>query len=217
MNTKSDAFEEGTINNCQQFMNSAVQKYTRIIAEEGEFKGSTTTMEEDIIAMLSSTSKKKTTKRKTEDDGEDIDKPPTKSGKGLPPFLTHTKYRQNGKEVPYKVGDEKKFNRTVWYYCDCPNHKEGARWHTFKAEDCRTRKRWMKKEQEAKKEKEKDDQETPSGNLVSEDDSKSSSDKDGTPDVTSDNITALLASAMNLVKDNPVLNDSIADALNHVE
>ena len=88
-------------------MNAAVQKYTRIIAEDGEFKRSTTSLEEDIIAMFGKNSKKQATKRKVEnDDNNGDERPPTKINKGLPSFLTHTKYCQNGKDVLYKVGDE---------------------------------------------------------------------------------------------------------------
>ena len=31
----------------------------------------------------------------------------------------------------------------MFYFCDCPNHRNNVQWHTFEAEECRTRKRWL--------------------------------------------------------------------------
>ena len=39
-----DAFDEGNITMCQNFMNSAVVKYNKIIGKEGQFKGSVTSV-----------------------------------------------------------------------------------------------------------------------------------------------------------------------------
>ena len=67
------------------------------------------------------------------------------------------------------------------------------------------------------KEKNKDEEEPSSANLVSNEGANPANDDKPAPSITSDNVTALLASAMNLVKDNPVLHDTIAEALNQVE
>ena len=66
-------------------------------------------------------------------------------------------------------------------------------------------------------EKSKDEEESSSANLGSNQEADPANDDEPTPSITSDNVTALLASAMNLVKDNPVLHDTIAEALNQVE
>ena len=50
--------------------------------------------------------------------------------------------RKDSKEK-YVVGDKKTHNNQDYYFCDCPNHKNGIHWHKFKAEDCRTRKKWL--------------------------------------------------------------------------
>ena len=62
----------------------------------------------------------------------------------MPPFSKHTYSTKNGKKTPYKIGDKKEWNEKVYHYCDCPNHLHSSHWHTHKAKDCRTRKRWLK-------------------------------------------------------------------------
>lgn len=102
---QADEFDAGAITNSQTFMNSAVQKYNKIMEKRGDFKGSTTSLQEDIVAMLA-TKRTKTTstttaakKRKTT--SQDKDEPPS----ALPPFIKHYKHVVNGKDVKYKVGD----------------------------------------------------------------------------------------------------------------
>ena len=53
MRSKVDAFEEGSILVCQDFMNSATIKYNNIALTKGGFKGSVNTVHEDIVALLS--------------------------------------------------------------------------------------------------------------------------------------------------------------------
>ena len=39
------------------------------------------------------------------------------------------KDRVNG-TIGNKVGYTKTWNKSLWYYCDFPNHRNGMRWHT---------------------------------------------------------------------------------------
>ena len=221
VNSQKDEFNQGNLTNCQDFMNSALLKYNQISLEEGGFNGSVSSVQEDIISMVAQM--KKGTKRKktdTDDSSEDKSKgaSKTKKKKELPPFLKHFKTSKDATGKPYKVGDTKTWKEDVWYYCDCPNHRDGARWHTFTADECRTRQRWLEKQKQAH------------ANLG---DAKSEGGSDGNDGGASTDggsapapatipqdegqLTALLASAMNLVGDNGVLKDLLADAINHAE
>ena len=53
----------------------------------------------------------------------------------VPPFVKET---VNG-TIANKVGDTKTWNKTLWYYCNFPNHLNGMRWHTHKATNCKSR------------------------------------------------------------------------------
>ena len=123
----------------------------------------------------------------------------------------------NGDGKLYKIGDSKTFNDEVWYFCDCPNHRDGARWHTFKPEDCRTRKRWLaNKEQEdvANVGEGVSDAEEPEADSNKVKRERSSNDS---PPTGPEDLTALLANAMNMVGGNEVLRDILADAITQVD
>jgi len=131
---KLDEFEEGSITVCQDFMNSAVIKYNKIIGEDsqGNFGGAITTIQEDIVAMMAV----KTNKRKKKDNYNEKNSKKDRQKKDPPPFLTHFK-DSNG--VKYKLGDTNIFNGVTFHFFDCPFHCNHLKWHTHKPKDCRKR------------------------------------------------------------------------------
>ena len=113
-------------------MNYAAIKHLSVTEKSG-FQGSLATKEEDIVAMLSKIKKGVTP-------SSDIDKKNENSLDGarkyaVPPFVKDT---FNG-TIAQKVSDTKTWNKTLWYYCDFPNHCNGMRWHKHKATDCKPR------------------------------------------------------------------------------
>ena len=208
---KMDSFDDGAITVCQDFLNSAVVKYNKIIGKEGQFKGSVTSVHDDIVAMVTRKAQKK---RKTSDDVT----PPAKKTKtvGLPPFVRHYKSVTNGVETKYKVGDTKVWKDTTYYFCDCPNHRNRVKWHKFKPEDCKTRQRWLEnKKKKIKTEAHEgvvgdnnaDDEKTDGDSDHDDDDGEPSPSEETDP-------TVLLASALNLLSNNPLARDLVADAIN---
>ena len=209
-----DSFEDGAITDCQVFMNSAVTKYNKIISKDGAFNASTTSVQEDIVAMLAKKTKTKTktknSKRKREDDDDDDDK----SKASLPPWIKHWQHTVDGVKVKYKVGDSKKWQGETWYFCDYPNHRDRAKWHTHSAETCRTRKRWLKNKKKITANEadiDNDTDEVPSD--TSEEETPEPKPDDATSSASKD-VTSLLATALNLLSDNPQARDLIADAIN---
>ena len=57
----------------------------------------------------------------------------------VPPFVKDT---VNG-TIANKVGDNKTWNKKLWYYCDFPNHRNGMRWHKQKATHFKSRLRYL--------------------------------------------------------------------------
>ena len=197
-------------------MNSAVLKYNQIMGRDGDFGGSITTVQDDIVAMIA---KNGNNHKRKNDDQESTS---TKRPRQPPPFINHYKSPSN---QPYKLGDTKDWNNNTFYYCDAPTHKNRAKWHTHTAETCRTRLRWLEN---------KDDKSYTNGkNIYKNKFTANIADKNvdtsvhddevhedtGETKVTSDNppvnnITALLASALNAAGDNQIVRDLIADAIN---
>ena len=201
---KLDSFEDGNITVCQDFMNSATIKYNKIAATEGGFKGSVHSVQEDIVALFATKAKSNNNKRKAED--VDNTNPKFKKSKtNTPPWITH--FEKNG--VKYKVGDSKDFNGKTFYFCDAPIHRDKIKWHTHKHDVCRVRKIWIKKEAEGKS-----DNAPPAEANITEAEEDTVSTVTPENSVNSADIHALLASAMNLVTDNDVVRDYIAEAIN---
>jgi len=141
--SKIDSCDEELITVCQTFMNHAVAKYNKIISKEGEFKASITSVQKDIVAIVTTKSKTKQFKRKRDNEDE-----PTEDIKpSLPPWITHFQSTIKGIKTKYKVGDKKTSRNEIWYYYDCPNHRDKAKWHTHSAESCITRQQWLKSKQ----------------------------------------------------------------------
>ena len=89
------------------------------------------------------------------------------------------------------------------------NKKRKIKWHTHKTEVCRVRKIWLKKEAEGTT-----DNAPPAEANVTESETETISTVTPENSVNSTDIHALLASAMNLVTDNDVVRDYIAEAIN---
>ena len=74
----------------------------------------------------------------------DIDKKNDKDLDGahkyaVPPFVKDTVKGT----ISNKVGDTKTWNKTLWYYCNLPYHRNGMHWHKHKATDCKSRLRHL--------------------------------------------------------------------------
>ena len=109
-------------------MNSAAIKHLSVTKKIG-FQGSLATKEEDIVAMPSKIKKGVTP-------FSDIDKNNDKALDGARKYavLPFVKDTVNG-TIAKKVGDTKTWNKTLWYYCDFPNHRNGMRCNKHKATD----------------------------------------------------------------------------------
>ena len=209
---KMDSFDEGNITVCQDFMNSAIVKYNKIVGKEGQFKGSITSVHEDIVAMVTRSAKDTATKkRKPTEEPSPKQKKATTS---VPPFVCHFKSVANGVETKYKVGDSKVWKDQTYYFCDCPNHCNKIKWHKFTAIDCKVCQCWL----ENKKKKVKTEA---NEGIIDNDDDNANANNDKDPEDGNDahehgssDPTVLLASALNLLSDNPIARDLVADALN---
>ena len=205
--TKIDSFEEGNITNCQSFMNTAVMKYNKIVTHEGDFKGSVHSVQEDIVALLST--KTKAGKRKHQNSEKDEDKLKTRRPKlDEPDFIKHFKASDG---TLYKIGDTKEYEGKTFHFCNAPTHRNRIKWHTHPADKCRVRKLWLKSKESG------DVNEAPNF-AATANNAETIIDVDATAPTNADtqptNVQALLASALNLVKDNVVARDYIAEAMN---
>ena len=214
---KIEDFDEGRLTNCQDFMNSAVLKFNKVISESnGTFQGSTTTLQEDIVAMMAN-------KRKApvkSDATDDANSNKRKAG-AFPPFVKHFRTSNDADAAPYKLGDSKTWQGETWYFCDCPTHRDRHKWHPHTHDTCRTRTRWLNNK----------DKKPAAANLAdvppaistppattSDASALSSSGASATasaPTSAPPNLTALLASALSLAHDD-MTKEFIADALNSI-
>ena len=214
---QGDLFDEGMLQSsvvtvpptpiiCQDFMNRAQMKYTRIIQKQsGEFKGSLSTIQEEIVAMMSAVTKKNTTSIPRS--GRNSDRKNGSSdevNKGNPPFIKHFKSSTGTDAKEYKVGDEKQWGGKTWYFCDCPKHRDKMKWHTFPVDQCRTRKRWLE-------EKKNNNEAT---GAIADGEGTINTDKSSMSDLTGD-LTVMLAGALNhqQVQNDSVMQDLIRDVI----
>lgn len=111
--------------------------------------------------------------------------------------------------VQYKIGDTKVWKGTTYHYCDA-NHRWKAKWHTHPASKCRTTNRSDDHDPDATANI------TPVSTIGNNDATKVSSTTSATSctHAPGGDITALLALALNLVGENDVVTDLIADAIN---
>jgi hypothetical protein len=142
---KLDAFDEGTLTNCQTFMNAAALKYIKVSASNsGSFGGRSTTLADDIVAMVTSSNKRKIAPATTKvADKRAVPPDKSTSPSSSTPFTTHNKDLTTGKN--YKVGDTKEWKGQTYHYCDAPNHRNSTKWHTHPTPDCRTRAKWIER------------------------------------------------------------------------
>jgi hypothetical protein len=209
--SKMDDFDDGKLTNAQQFMNDAALKYLKISADsDAGFGGSSNTMQEDIVAMLSTANKRKKLVSAT---GTPAPKQydAAKVNTSLPPFIKWFKSSTGSDAVPFKVGDTKTFKNKTWHFCDCPNHRDGARWHLHPTTDCRTRKSWLKNQPSP-----------PAAHLADEETEGAPDDDASVPSsmgngsasqAPSDQVSALLAQALALSSGNEAVAEYIHDAL----
>ena len=191
---------------CQDFMNSATTKYNNIVATEGSFKELLHTIQEDIVALFSEKKPTKNSKHKPDDYDEDTKL--KRPRKGAPPWISHFK---NLAGVKYKIRDAKEFNGTHFHFCDAPTHHEKLKWCTHKPEIFRVRKLWIQKQEE----KNSTDKAQARANVgEQEEDAARATILDITSGSNTSDVHALLASAINLVADNNVVRDFIAEAMN---
>lgn len=210
---KVDRFEDGDIDNCQALMNQATVKYSKISSESTGFNGRSTTLQEDVVAMFAAKSKSTNKRAKSPPD----DSPEPKKAK-MPPFIRHYKVAKDPASAKYKVGDSKTFDNTTWYFCDCPTHRDRIKWHTFPAETCRGRKKWLS---EGGSSSAPPVAQVGDANGVQDDGTDttltdSNAGSSGSSNVDAGDVTALLANALALTTDNSSAHDLIADALNAI-
>ena len=204
--------DEGTILSCHAFMNSAVLKYNQISGKhDGQFPGSNTSIQEDIVAMLANKRKAATPGAATPAEGSAAS--PAKRTAKLPPFVKHFKASSDADAVPFKIGDSKTWNNELWYFCDCPNHRDKNKWHTHSPTECKTRARWLASKGKA-----------PTANtadvppVVTNPPSDATSVSSASTSITaaSSSLSALLATALSMAGDDSMARDFIADALNSI-
>ena len=195
---KVDAFDEATLTSCQTLMNQGALKLMKIESESGEFRGRSTTLQEDVVAMMATKAKRPPTRPPR------LDKSTDNPGKGkstLPPFVRHFKSADTPNATKFKVGDTKDFEGATWYFCGCPKHRDGLKWHTHTVETCRVRIKWLADQDGA-------------ANVGASETNTDGTDTEvsslSTPEIDP---TALLASAFSAVGSNSVAQALIADAL----
>jgi hypothetical protein len=206
-----DAFEDGLLTNCQAFMNAASLKFTKISTSSSGFKGSSSTIQEDIVAMVAATKRKKTAST----DSNNAPRKTSGEDKKQPPFVKHFKSGTGDSATVFKVGDQKDWNDTTWYYCDCPTHRDRIKWHTHTAEKCRTRKKWI----------EDGGSRTPPPVAQIATDSETATTLTSPTGTSSTgttsssgptDITTMLAAALSMAGDNSATKEAIADALHAI-
>ena len=199
---QSDRYDDGLLVNAPDFLNSAAIKPAKIVAKEKGFHGSVNSVRDDIVAMVTATKPKKAPSKKAASSSAGDSKP---SSRKRPPFLRHYKSSPGDDGTPYVVGDSKTWNNSTWYFCDCPNHRDRIKWHTFPASECNVRRRWL------------EGQAAPQANLSQEPDDATSAAASVAPSsiggTTVDSAANLLADAYGLLGDNSDVQVLIADAL----
>ena len=103
-----------------------------------------------------------------------------------------------------KITNTKAFKEVTYYFCDAPSHRDKMKWHRHSADKCRTRKKWLEKQTESNKH----DELSPTANVEDTNDTKD------TDNGSSKDVTSMLASVLDLVSDNDVARDYVAEALN---
>ena len=211
-----DAVDSGTLKDCQTLMNNAAIKYAKIVQDDPErkFRGSLNTVAEDIIAMTAKAIQN-AKKRPAQGNQKESNKKKKPAAPALPKFAKWTNKEASEGGDPYVVGDTRTHNNTTWYFCDCPMHRDKVHWHTWPAEECKTRARWLKKQQAGAKDKAIANNAEVPGHETAEHATDTPTDvtDDATPPGANfDDPKALLAHALTLKMDD-VSKDTIADLI----
>jgi hypothetical protein len=127
-------------------MQAAIIKYNKIVNEsQGNFHGSSISLRDDIIAQVVAKRKAPPAKAAaaTGSSSSESDEPDAK--KKLPPFIRHWKASKEPDSTKYKLGDTKVWSGETWHFCDCPNHCNQVKWHTYAPSACGIRTAWLAK------------------------------------------------------------------------
>jgi hypothetical protein len=208
-----DDFQKGALApNCQSFMNSAAVKYHQISGEnDGAFPGSGSTLQEDIVAMVAAARKRVAPSPRPRAHAAEADDRKPFGSRTFPPFVKHYRHSPADDSPTYTVGDTKMWNNDTWHYCECPTHRDNHKWHIHATQDCRTRQKWLKT-QEGAVAATATGPTSDSANIASQSTNANVNPEPRSVDGTQD-INVLLANAFNLIGDNSIAKDLIADAL----
>jgi hypothetical protein len=127
-------------------MQAAIIKYNKIVNEsQGNFQGSSISLRDDIVAQVVAKRKAPPAKAAaaTGSSSSDSDEPDAK--KKLPPFIRHWKASKELDSTKYKLGDTKFWSGETWHFCDCPNHQNQVKWHTYAPSACDICTAWLAK------------------------------------------------------------------------
>ena len=193
-------------------MNTAVIKLNKIKTTDNGLKGSVHIAQEDIVTLIAAKVTKKITKnpkRKLLEEDKDDAPPKKKISKGPHPWL---KYFKVADGIKYKIGDTKEFKGNNFHYCDTPTHRDRIKWHTHSATDYTVRKKWLRKQEEEGA----SESSLPEANVheVGNNTSRNGNEEDDQTLQQDNDVNALLATAMNLVTDNNIVRDYIANTIN---
>ena len=133
-----------------------------------------------------------------------------------PDFIKHFKASDG---TLYKIGDTKEYEGKTFHFCDAPTHRNRIKWHTHPADKCRVRKLWLKSKESSNSTNALNSNATANNAETITEVNNTEGNNTAAPtdaDTHPPNIQALLASALNLVKDNVVIRDYIAEAMNTV-
>jgi hypothetical protein len=121
------------------------------------------------------------------------------ANKKLPPFVKHFRSSPANDATVYKAGNWKTWNNTTWYYCHCPTHRDKVKWHTHPTDTWRTRQRWKEGKTNIFR-----------AAAIAPTEDKAAEPSAFIADTPTDDITAFLASGMNLTGDNDIACEWIA-------
>jgi len=191
-------FEKGHILSSTVFMNQAVFQQKKIERAEDGFFFTNLTPKNELVAMIAAAVRKPKLPDQPAPNGSEQrtdTAPPTST----PPFLRQT----HEGTVPFKHGDTKTWKAKTYHFCECPTHRDNLKWHAHKAEDCKTRSKWLAEGGST------------SGSAGGSPPA-SAHTADDTPPATPA-ITAMLASVLAGLSGNPEAQAFVAEAINALE
>ena len=131
-------------------MNNAVLHSVKISNDKDfPITWKSTTVEQDVVAMMASPppppapSSGNPASTPSAPSRRSGGRPARSNATPLPPFARHARVSGDVNARLHTVGDTKTHEGTTWNFCDCPNHRNGVKWHTYPAADCRLRATWL--------------------------------------------------------------------------